>query len=163
MAGMETFVCRTAEETKMLAAEIGRSVKGGEVFAFHSDLGGGKTTFVKGLAEGMGVKDVVQSPTFTLSQIHKAAHGLELHHFDFYRLNDAGVMRAELAESLTQPGAVVAIEWGEIVHDILPADVIDIKLAMQDDDSRVISIGLPPKHHQLLKTLQNYKQNRKLA
>ena len=81
---MESFVCRSAEETKKLAATIGSVVRGGEILAFHSDLGGGKTTFVKGLAQGMGVKDIVQSPTFTLSQLHKADRGLELHHYDFY-------------------------------------------------------------------------------
>ncbi len=163
MAGMETFICHSTEETKLLAGVIGRAVRGGEVFAFHSDLGGGKTTFVKGLAEGMGVTDIVQSPTFTLSQLHKAKRGLELHHFDFYRLNDAGVMRAELAESLAQSNAVVAIEWGEIVHDILPADVIGVKLAVQDDESRAITVTCPPKYEQLCMVLQNYQQNRKIS
>lgn len=160
---METFVCKSAQDTKLLAAAIGRQMRGGEVLAFSSDLGGGKTTFVKGLAIGMGVKDVVQSPTFTLSQLHKAGRGLELHHFDFYRLNEAGVMRAELAESLAQPNAVVAIEWGDIVHDVLPPDPIGVKLTMQNDDSRVITITCPPKYEQLLQTLHNYQQNRKLA
>ena len=163
MAGMESFVCVSAEDTQLLAAAIGRIVKGGEVFAFHSDLGGGKTTFVKGLAKGMGVKDVVQSPTFTLSQIHQAGRGLELHHFDFYRLTDAGIMRAELAESLAQPKAVVAIEWGDIVHDILPADVISVQLDVHDDDSRVITITCPSKYEHLLLMLQNYQHNRKIA
>jgi tRNA threonylcarbamoyladenosine biosynthesis protein TsaE len=164
MFGMHaTFVCQTGEDTKLLAAAIGRVVGGGEVFAFHSDLGGGKTTFVKGLAQGMGVTDVVQSPTFTISQLHKAGRGLELHHFDFYRLNEAGITSAELAESLTQANAVVAIEWGDIVHNILPAEVIDVKLSMQDDDSRVITISCPAKYEQLAQTLQNYQQNRKVA
>src|ERR1700738_2881383 len=86
------FTCTTATDTQALAKTIGAAVKGGDVFAFKSDIGGGKTTFVKGLAVGMGVTDVVQSPTFTISQIHQAKRGLELHHFDFYRLNDAGVM-----------------------------------------------------------------------
>lgn len=138
------FTCNTAADTQRLAKTIGTAVKGGDVFAFKSDIGGGKTTFVKGLAVGMGVTDVVQSPTFTISQIHKADRGLELHHFDFYRLSDAGVMRAELAESLAQPNAVVAIEWGDIVHDILPNDEIIITLRSTDnDETRHISIDVP--------------------
>lgn len=157
------FACRTTEDTKSLAAALGRAVKGGEVLAFHSDLGGGKTTFVKGLAEGMGITEVVQSPTFTLSQLHKASRGLELHHFDFYRLSDPGIMSAELAESLAQNNAVVAIEWGEIVHDILPKDVIGVKLSVQDDESRVITINLPKKLEYISRALQDYRQNRAVA
>lgn len=158
------FVCKTADDTKAVAAVLGRAVKGGEVLAFHSDLGGGKTTFVKGLAEGMGSTDLIQSPTFTISQIHQAERGLELHHFDFYRLDDPGIMRAELAESLHQNNAVVAIEWGDIVHDILPTDAIAITLHMQaDDESRVITIKCTPKTEYIYKALQNYQQNRTKA
>lgn len=138
------FVCDTTADTQALAKIIGAAVKGGDVFAFKSDIGGGKTTFVKGLAVGMGVTDVVQSPTFTISQIHKADRGLELHHFDFYRLNSAGVMAAELTESLAQSNAVVAIEWGDIVHDILPKDAITVTLQSADnDETRRISIAVP--------------------
>src|SRR5687767_81776 len=122
-----TFICNTVEDTKALASKLGEVVRGGEVLAFHSDLGGGKTTFVKGLAVGMGVTGVVQSPTFSLSQIHQGTK-LELHHYDFCRLNDAGVMGAELAESLNQEGTVVAVEWGEIVHDILPSDAVSVTI-----------------------------------
>lgn len=157
------FVCKTVDETKALAAIIGGAVKGGEVIEFYSDLGGGKTTFAKGLGEGMGVDDVVQSPTFVISQLHKADRGLELHHFDFYRLNEAGVMSAELAESLAQPNAVVAVEWGDIVHDVLPKDVIKISLSTPQDEDRVIRIDCPPKFDHIRQALQNYQQNRKVA
>lgn len=142
MTQME-FTCRTIEDTKNLAKKIGEVVRGGEIFAMYSDIGGGKTTFTKGLALGMGVTDVVQSPTFTISQVHKAERGLELHHFDFYRLSEAGIMRDALAESLVQDNAVVVIEWGDIVHDILPDDVINIHLSVRDDESRMIKVDCP--------------------
>jgi tRNA threonylcarbamoyladenosine biosynthesis protein TsaE len=139
------FVCKTEDDTKSLAEMLGKAVKGGEVIEFHSDLGGGKTTFMKGFAVGMGVTDVVQSPTFSISQLHKAERGLELHHFDFYRLDDPGVVRAALAESLAQNDTVVAVEWGDSVHDVLGDKVISVTITVQDDDARVITFKLPAK------------------
>jgi tRNA threonylcarbamoyladenosine biosynthesis protein TsaE len=157
------FVCKTPDDTKRLAEEIGKAVKGGEVIEFHSDLGGGKTTFMKGMGVGMGVTDVIQSPTFAISLLHKAERGLELHHFDFYRLDDPGVVRASLAESLAQHNAVVAVEWGDTVHDVLGSDVISVTLSTQDDDSRVITIKVPAKFEHIAQALQNYQQNRTVA
>jgi tRNA threonylcarbamoyladenosine biosynthesis protein TsaE len=155
------FTCNTIDDTKSLAAALGASLKGGEVLAFHSDLGGGKTSFVKGLAVGMGVTGVVQSPTFTLSQIHPGHNGLELHHYDFYRLSDAGVMAAELAESLAQPGTVVAVEWGDIVHDVLPTDCIQVTLKVHEaDESRAVTITVPEKFDYVTRALKNYQQHR---
>lgn len=153
-----TFVCNTTEDTKALAQQMGTVLRGGEVLAFHSDLGGGKTTFVKGLAKGMGITGVVQSPTFTLSQIHQGPN-LQLHHYDFYRLTDAGVMGAELAESLAQSDTVVAVEWGEIVHDILPANAISVTIKNNpDDESRTIAMTVPGQFGYIAEALQNYQQ-----
>lgn len=149
-----TFLCATVEDTQALAGAIGKAVKGGEVFEFKSDLGGGKTAFVKGLAKGMGVKGVVQSPSFTISFVHKAGD-LELHHFDFYRLDDPGIIKAELAESLTQPNAVVAIEWGQSVHDILPDSRIAVTLKTVDADARSIVIDAPQTYIQ--QAMQRFK------
>lgn len=157
-----TFTCPTIADTQSLAAVIGGVVEGGDVLEFTSDLGGGKTTFVKGLGKGMGVQDVVQSPTFTLSQLHKADRGLELHHFDFYRLDEPGVMSAELAESLQQPNVVTAIEWGDIVHDILPKDRTTIHISVAEhDETRIIRITSPTEH--IAKALYNYQHNGKIA
>lgn len=156
-----TFTAPTVADTQALAEVIGRAVKGGEVVELTSDLGGGKTTFMKGFARGMGVTDVVQSPTFSLSLIYKAARGLELHHFDFYRLDEPGVMKAELAESLAQPNAVVAIEWSDIVHDILPPDRITISLSVPKDETRIIKISCQQDY--IAKTLYDYQQNGHIA
>lgn len=158
------IVCDTPDATQQVAATIGGKVKGGELLAFSSDVGGGKTTFVKGLAKGMGVTSVVQSPTFTISFIHKAEHGRELHHFDFYRLTEPGIMRAELAESLHQPNAVVAIEWGDIVHDILPTHAIRVQIAvLPKGEARLLSIDVPEKYEPINQALQNYTHNKDIA
>lgn len=154
---MITVKCKDIEQTKALGAAIGAVFTGGEVVELKSDLGGGKTTFTKGLAVGMGVSEVVQSPTFTISFIHKAARDLELHHFDFYRLQEAGIMSAELTESLEQPNAVVVIEWGDIVHNILPKSLISITLKVTSDESRDIEIEVPEELSYVAKAIQEFK------
>lgn len=162
MKSQFTFTCPTIADTQALGAVVGAAVQAGDVLEFTSDLGGGKTTFMKGVGRGMGVTDVVQSPTFTLSQIHQADRGLELHHFDFYRLNVPGVMSAELAESLQQPNVVTAIEWGDIVHNILPKDRVTIGLSVQQhDETRIVRINCPAKH--IAQALYYYQQNRNVA
>jgi tRNA threonylcarbamoyladenosine biosynthesis protein TsaE len=138
-----TFKSENLNGTQSLAEAIGRVLRGREVIELISDIGGGKTTFVKGLARGLDVHDTVQSPTFTISRIYNARDDLELHHFDFYRLNEAGIVADELAESLHQPNVIVAVEWGEIVHDVLPAERITIHLTSLGDTERKITITTP--------------------
>lgn len=84
------------------------------------DIGAGKTTLVKGLAAGLGVTEEVASPSFTISRVYDASDGFQLYHYDFYRLTDAGILRDELAEVLTDTHAVTVIEWAQIVDDVLP-------------------------------------------
>lgn len=93
-----------------------------------SDLGGGKTTFAKGLARGLGSQEVVTSPTFTVSQTYAARDGLVVHHFDFYRLNHPGVVGLELAEVIDDTGSVTVIEWGDIASEVLPRRSVIISL-----------------------------------
>ena len=138
-----TFKSESLEDTQALAEAIGRALRGREVIELISDIGGGKTTFVKGLAKGLDVHDTVQSPTFTISRIYNARDDLELHHFDFYRLNEAGIVADELAESLHQPNVITAVEWGEIVHDVLPAQRITVRLTSLGDTERTVIITTP--------------------
>jgi len=86
-----------SEDTERLGELLGRRLRGGEVLELRSDLGGGKTTFVRGLVRGAGCHDRVSSPTFTLSRVYKSKD-FEIHHFDFYRLQDPGLVANELAE-----------------------------------------------------------------
>lgn len=106
-----------------------------------SDLGGGKTTFVKGLAQGLGCEQVVGSPTFTVSRVYQCRDGLELHHFDFYRLSDPGVVAYELSEAVDLPKAVVAVEWGDIVSSALPEGRIELRLERSHTGENVRQIS----------------------
>ncbi len=125
-----------------LAARIGKRLKGGEVIELVSDLGGGKTAFVRGLARGMGSSETVRSPSFTLGNEYKA-DSLTLYHFDFYRLAEPGIMRQEIAEVLSDPTAVVAVEWAGIVKDVLPAEHLTIHITASGEDSRNLTFTYP--------------------
>lgn len=129
---------------------MGSRLRGGEVIELVSDLGGGKTTFVRGLARGIGSQDPVRSPSFTLSNEYRA-DDLILHHFDFYRLEEPGIMREELSEVLQDPKAVVAVEWGNIVQDVLPAERLTIKIKATGPDNRKLVFEYPGQLEYLIK------------
>ncbi len=157
------FKSENLDDTQALAEVLGRVLHGREVIELISDVGGGKTTFVKGLAKGLDIHDTVQSPTFTISRIYSARDDLELHHFDFYRLNEAGIVADELAESLHQSNVIVAVEWGEIVHDVLPARRITIHLTSLGDIERKITITTPEGEAYIDDALAAYAHTRRIV
>lgn len=126
------------EQLDALGVRLGSLLKGGEAIELIGDVGAGKTTLVKAIANGMGVSDTVGSPSYTLSQTYDAADGKQLVHYDFYRLSDPGILMQELHEVLTQSHAVVAIEWADIVADVLPADHMQVHIIPTSDDGRRI-------------------------
>ena len=150
---MQQCVVRTcnAGETEQLGEQIGARLRGGEVIELCSDLGGGKTTFVRGLARGFGSSDRVSSPTFTISQIYHAGER-SLHHFDFYRLNEPGIMADELAEIMSDPQATAVIEWGDIVQNVLPAERLSLTITAVDESTRQIVVACPDTLAYLLPT-----------
>lgn len=137
-------VSTSSADTERLGELLGQKLKGGEVLELRSDLGGGKTTFVKGLARGLGAKSNVSSPTFTLSRIYQAGD-LEIHHYDFYRLNEAGIMADEIAESVANPKVVTIVEWADIVESVLPKDHLSLELkpTANDPDERQLIFSYP--------------------
>lgn len=107
-----------------------------------SDLGGGKTTFTKGLARGIGSDESVHSPSFTIGNQYQGSK-LTLYHFDFYRLREPGIMRDELAEAVGGQDAVVAVEWGDIVEDVLPAERLTVSIRITGEGSRQLDFKYP--------------------
>jgi len=132
----------SSAETEALGAKLGARLRGGEVIELVSDLGGGKTTFVRGLARGAESKDRVASPTFTLSREYDAP-GFTIVHFDFYRLGEAGIMSDEIAEFMHDPAYVVVIEWGDIVQDVLPKKRLTIKITQSKEGNRSVTYTYP--------------------
>lgn len=118
-------------------------------------MGGGKTTFVRGLARGLGSSDNVSSPTFTLSKTYKARNA-NIHHYDFYRLNDAGILKDQLSESLNDKQVVTVLEWGDIVAGVLPVEriVLEFKPTAEGPDEREIEISYPETMTGLIKKVE---------
>ena len=96
----------SSSNTELIGRQIGANLKGGEVIRLSADLGGGKTTLTRGILDGLGSADMVASPTFTISKVYTAGD-LNIHHFDFYRLNDAGIIANELSEVAEEPNNLI--------------------------------------------------------
>lgn len=121
---------------------MGAKLKGGEVIELVSDLGGGKTTLTRGIARGAGSNSPVASPTFTISKVYDTT-SLTLYHFDFYRLDEAGLMAHELHDALEDPRGVVIVEWGEVVRDVLPKEHLTIHIHKTDSEQRELVCTYP--------------------
>lgn len=135
------------QQTHRIGKLIGSLLRGGEILALVGDLGAGKTTFVQGIAAGMGVSARVTSPTFILFNLYTAASGRRLAHVDTYRLDDTAILADAATFGLEEVLAgeidaddVVAIEWADRVASILPADLLRIELTTTPDnaDARTI-------------------------
>ncbi len=121
------FSTHNEQETIALGIAIGSTLRGGEIILLKSDVGGGKTTFTRGLAEGLGSSEEVSSPTFVIAHVYIGRH--ELHHYDLYRLGDMGLMNEELQETISDGSAVVVIEWPDIVEATFPPErLVDVTL-----------------------------------
>ena len=133
-----------SDDTERFGVALGKLLKPPAVLELRSDLGGGKTTFTRGLVRGLGSSEKVASPTFTLSRIYKAKD-LEIHHFDFYRLSEPGIVADQLEESLQNSRVITIVEWSDIVQDVLPVErlVIEFKLVKENPDERLIEITYP--------------------
>lgn len=135
-------ISTSSEQTEELARNIGSRLRGGEVLELISDLGGGKTTFTRGLVRGAGSNDRVASPTFTISREYKAPT-FTIAHFDFYRLSEAGIVADELREIMEDPHSVKVIEWGEIVNDVLVSERLQIGFKQAGGDTRELTFTYP--------------------
>ncbi len=153
MAYKITKTLDSLQDTLALAALIGGKLRGNEVIELVSDLGGGKTTFVKGLAKTAGSSDHISSPSFTIRNDYKAKD-FNIAHFDFYRLNDPGIISDMLAEAINDPNTVVIIEWGGIVGDVLPIDRMSVKLSVGDINTRQAEIEIPNDYDYLYEAIK---------
>ena len=135
----------TDKDMKNFGARFAKNLRGGEIIELIGDVGAGKTTFVKGLAQGLKITDDVQSPSFTLSRIYAARDDLTLSHYDFYRLADAGIMSLEIAESVDDARNITVVEWGESVREVLPRSRIVIRINYLPDVGREVVMEIPEK------------------
>ena len=132
-----TFHTSTPEETEALAARLATALAPGDVVTVSGDLGAGKTTFVRGAAQALGVTDRVTSPTFTIG--HRYDGRVRVAHLDLYRF--AGVSAAEWGD--LEPyfdDALVFVEWPEAAGDDLPAPRARVRMRHDGEGRRVIEI-----------------------
>ncbi len=135
------YITNSYEETERVAAELAKSLKGGEVIAMYGDLGAGKTAFVRGLARALGIEGHITSPTFTIMNAYNGR--LPLYHFDVYRIADPDEMYEIGYDEYIGSDGVCVIEWAELIEDILPDEYIKINIkkdSEKGDDYREITI-----------------------
>ena len=129
---MFIFTSSSPKKTRNLGKIVGSCIEPGQIILLTGNLGSGKTVFVKGIAEGMGIKDQITSPTYSL--INEYTGNPPLFHLDLYRLenssrlNDIGVL-----DYLEREGVMV-VEWPEILKEILPDDYLEIIFCRESED-----------------------------
>lgn len=149
---MNTYTVKmTTENGLFLVNEQGEEVKTTDVllrtaprrvFAFHGNMGAGKTTFIKQLCEDMGTMDVVNSPTFAIVNVYdvQTPYSGEVYHFDCYRLKDLREAQDFGAEEYLYSGNYCFIEWPEMIAPLLPEDTVQIRIEVQDNGDRILTI-----------------------
>ncbi len=135
---MPCFVTKNAEETIALAKRLGASLLGGELIAFCGGMGVGKTTFCRGLAQGLGVLDEVSSPSYAIAHYYRGTPALA--HFDAWRIEGLDDLEAASFFDYLDQGVVVALEWSEKIEDMLDVDKISVSIRVLPDDTREIYI-----------------------
>ena len=125
---------------KALGAALAARFVGGECIQLVGDVGAGKTTLVKGIGEGLGIDEPIQSPSFTISRVYDAER-LRLVHYDFYRLQDAGIMAEELKEALSDPESGVFIEWADIVGGVFRQQHHTITITALSETERSVELS----------------------
>lgn len=129
-------ITTSEEETIKLGQEFVAGIKPGAVLGLVGELGAGKTQFVKGLAKGLGIKDVITSPTFVLLKKYN-----KLIHIDCYRLNNVEeVLDLGLEEYIKQENNIIVIEWADKIKKILPENTVWIEFKIKGQQKRWIDL-----------------------
>jgi tRNA threonylcarbamoyladenosine biosynthesis protein TsaE len=160
------IISQSALETQRIGKNLGELLLGGELILLDGQLGTGKTTFTQGLAKGMNIEAIVNSPTFTILKEYtqrrreRSSHGekwrvLPLYHFDLYRLEDAEEINDLGFDEYFASNGVCIVEWADKVGDIWPAERLDIRLRMLDEAKRaLLFIATGSQYCELLRQFQ---------
>lgn len=126
-------------DMQKLGEQLAKKLPSGSVIELIGDVGAGKTTLVKGLGRGLGVVGTIQSPSYTIFCRYDA-NEKSLHHYDFYRLQDPGLVSYDLDESINTDGATTVIEWSDHVKDVLPDDRVTITITTTGENDRHVDL-----------------------
>lgn len=119
-----------------LGSKFSRILKLGDVVEFVGDLGGGKTTFIKGLAVGLGITQTVTSPTYNIQRSYKIPSGGSLEHYDLYRLGEDEILLQEMEEIIAAQDAVIVVEWADHFTKHLIKDRFVVQAKFIDENTR---------------------------
>lgn len=136
------FITNSPEESISLAQRFGKLLRAGDVIAYSGDLGAGKTTFTRGIALGMGLPDLVTSPTFALVHVY-GRPPLQLCHFDMYRITDPEELETTGYYDYLPEESVFVIEWSENILSALPEKIIRIQIESLQEEQRKIILEIP--------------------
>lgn len=125
---LEKIVTNDYKETFEYGKMLGSKCQAGDVYTLIGDLGVGKTVFAQGFAEGLGIKDIVNSPTFTIVQVYEEGR-LPLYHFDVYRIGDPEEMFEVGFEEYVYGNGVSLIEWANLIEEVLPQEYYQVEIA----------------------------------
>ncbi len=131
----------SAEETRHIGAQLALELKPGDCLLLSGELGVGKTTFVQGVAQGLGVAERVRSPTFIL--MHEYHGKIPLYHFDAYRIKHLEELREIGFEDTVRAQGITVIEWGEKTQGLLPSNCWRVYIELLPDQTRRIRIERP--------------------
>ena len=133
------YIVKSMEETKLLAEKFSKTLKLGDVVLLNGDLGAGKTTFTQLVFSCLGVKEVVNSPTFAILKSYKGNECF-LHHFDMYRIGEEEAIESGFDEILSDRNSIIFIEWSENTASLLPKETICVNIKLLTDDKREFEI-----------------------
>lgn len=121
------YETNSPEETFALGKALAEKASAGDVFTLNGDLGVGKTVFTQGFGAGLGIKEPINSPTFTILQVYDEGR-LPLYHFDVYRIGDPDEMDEIGFEEYVYGDGVTLIEWANLIEDILPKKLTEVTI-----------------------------------
>ena len=132
---------RCEAEMRELGLDLAKNAEAGDVIALVGDLGTGKTTLTRYIAEGLGVTNTISSPTFTIVKEYKTGH-MPLYHFDVYRLGDGEELIDIGGEEFLYGDGLCVIEWADIAWDVLPENAIAISISYgETEEERIVCIS----------------------
>ena len=126
------------DETKKIASDFAAGLTGGEVVLLNGDLGAGKTTFTKFVFDALGVKEVVNSPTFAILKTYNGK--FKLHHFDTYRITTEEAVEAGFDEVLDDRNSIIFIEWSETIAPLIPKKHTVVNIKLINENAREIEV-----------------------
>ena len=136
----ETKLLHNEQEAIEYGMRLGREAKPGQLIALTGDLGAGKTTLTKAIARGLGVEEVITSPTFTIVKEYRSGR-LPLFHFDVYRIGDVDEMYELGYEEYFFGDGLCVVEWADLIEEIIPEEAMRIDIAYgQEEEERIYTI-----------------------